>query len=264
MFNKPRNVSPFTQEISIDDYTIGATNNDGSIFCWLCLIDEVYLDAYDPEETIPIMYSNKDFAEHIEFYHKVSYENWKEYKEYIPIHEWRFSSKKELRRRQEYEHKIMRTHLACDFARAWLVLELQNPLTKVDVCNYLYSLSPTSVISEKGYTVAAENKDGSLCCMLCLVDEIQYNSLDSEDKEKKEARKTMPAMYSNEDFAYHILKYHKPKPGKNMWEKYLPCLDYDEQAWKDSWHQKQDYDKIAEDIKKWHAEHPELVNEGAK
>jgi hypothetical protein len=66
------------QSIDIGDYCYGIVwSNDGSIFCWLCMIDEV--DQGVPlHHTVAPMYTNDEFSNHILYVHKG-----KELSEYI-------------------------------------------------------------------------------------------------------------------------------------------------------------------------------------
>jgi hypothetical protein len=57
------------QSIQIDGAIYGAIwSDDGSIFCWLCMIDEV--DHGAPlHDTVAPMYTNDEFIHHIRFDH---------------------------------------------------------------------------------------------------------------------------------------------------------------------------------------------------
>lgn len=57
------------QSIDIHGYTCGAVwNDDGSIFCWLCMIDE-YDNDIPIHHTIAPMHTNEEFIKHILFNH---------------------------------------------------------------------------------------------------------------------------------------------------------------------------------------------------
>jgi hypothetical protein len=74
-----KNKGHWIQSIEIGDLIYGAEwSNDGSIFCWLCLIDEV--DKGIPlHHTSGPIYTNEEFTHHVVYDHKG-----KELSEYLP------------------------------------------------------------------------------------------------------------------------------------------------------------------------------------
>jgi hypothetical protein len=64
-----KNKEGWIQDIAIRGYTCDIVwNNDGSIFCWLCMLDEYDADA-PIHHTIAPMHTNEEFIHHIMFGH---------------------------------------------------------------------------------------------------------------------------------------------------------------------------------------------------
>jgi hypothetical protein len=93
---------PWIQSINMHGYTLGAVwNNDGSIFCWLCMIDEFELST-PLHHTVRQMYSSEDFMEHIHMDH-IQGKGWKKYTPRLPEdvlygHEWKDKKKRNKRK----------------------------------------------------------------------------------------------------------------------------------------------------------------------
>lgn len=223
------------QSIKIDGIIFGCQwNNDGSIFCLLCMIDD-HITGSPIHHTITPIHTNEEFINHIRFGHMSNNPSEKLYwySEVLRENTVNIHSPPSDNRKPKIiidheglavylKQKIKRMPLDNDARKCEAVINVDETIKTIEKCNNI-----TEVVEIHGYVVGIVFQDTDLIsCYLCMLD--KYDQ-DIPIVHQVHHYKRHLSVHSDDEFTKHIVLEHHEK-GKPL-SNYQPQLMYNPRKW---------------------------------